>query len=77
MEELQEIGVQQVDVIVSEWMGYGLLFESMLDSVLHARDKWLRPGGAMLPDKASIHIAGASEGALGIGFWQVGAALLQ
>ena len=29
----------QVDVIVSEWMGYALLFESMLDSVLHARDR--------------------------------------
>ena len=29
----------QVDVIVSEWMGYALLFESMLDSVLYARDR--------------------------------------
>ena len=31
--------VRQVDVIASEWMGYALLFESMLDSVLHARDR--------------------------------------
>ena len=31
----------QVDIIVSEWMGYALLYESMLDSVLFARDKWL------------------------------------
>ena len=30
--------VVQVDVIVSEWMGYALLFESMLDTVLYARD---------------------------------------
>ena len=30
----------QVDVIVSEWMGYALLFESMLDSVLYARDRY-------------------------------------
>lgn len=29
----------QVDVIVSEWMGYALLFESMLDTVLYARDR--------------------------------------
>ena len=29
----------QVDVVVSEWMGYGLFFECMLDSVLHARDR--------------------------------------
>ena len=41
----------KVDVIISEWMGYALLYESMLDSVLHARDKWLVPGGVMLPDR--------------------------
>ena len=28
-----------VDVIVSEWMGFYLLHESMLDSVLNARDR--------------------------------------
>ena len=33
------MSVAQVDVIVSEWMGYALLFESMLDSVLVARDR--------------------------------------
>ena len=32
--------VQQVDIIVSEWMGYFLIYESMLDTVLYARDKW-------------------------------------
>ena len=31
----------KVDVIVSEWMGYCLLYESMLPTVLAARDKWL------------------------------------
>jgi hypothetical protein len=30
-----------VDIIISEWMGYFLLYESMLDTVLYARDKWL------------------------------------
>lgn len=43
---------------MSEWMGYALLFESMLDTVLHARDVYLKPGGAVLPDIASIFIAG-------------------
>lgn len=38
---------EQVDIIVSEWMGYFLLRESMLDSVIVARDKFLKPGGAM------------------------------
>jgi type I protein arginine methyltransferase len=29
-----------VDIIVSEWMGYFLLRESMMDSVVRARDAW-------------------------------------
>lgn len=37
--------VKQVDIIVSEWMGYCLLYEAMLDSVLYARDKYLAPDG--------------------------------
>ena len=38
-------------MIVSEWMGYSLLYEAMLDTVLFARDKWLAPGGILMPDK--------------------------
>lgn len=34
---------EKVDVIVSEWMGYMLLYETMLPSVLYVRDKWLKP----------------------------------
>jgi type I protein arginine methyltransferase len=30
---------EYVDIIISEWMGYFLLYESMLDTVLYARDK--------------------------------------
>ena len=37
-------------------MGYCLFYESMLNTVLYARDKWLVPGGLMFPDKASLHI---------------------
>ncbi|MEW5304836.1 MAG: hypothetical protein WDW36_007419 [Sanguina aurantia] len=33
--------VEKVDIIVSEWMGYFLVYESMLETVLFARDKWL------------------------------------
>ncbi len=33
--------VEKVDVIISEWMGYCLFYESMLDTVIYARDKWL------------------------------------
>lgn len=34
--------VDKVDIIISEWMGYFLVYESMLQSVLFARDKWLK-----------------------------------
>lgn len=36
-----ELPVKQVDVIISEWMGYCLFYESMLSTVMCARDKWL------------------------------------
>jgi len=36
---------EKVDIIISEWMGYFLIYESMLDSVIYARDKWLKEDG--------------------------------
>lgn len=49
--------VPQVDIIVSEWMGYCLLFEAMFDSVIYARDRYLAPGGLMVPSHATLRIA--------------------
>lgn len=48
---------EQVDVIVSEWMGYFLLRESMLDSVLIARDRHLKPSGSLFPSHATLFLA--------------------
>lgn len=45
-------GINHVDVIISEWMGYALLYESMLDSVLVARDRFLKP----LPENYDVEI---------------------
>ena len=53
---------EKVDIIISEWMGYFLLYESMLDTVLFARDKWLVPGGLMFPDKANLYICAIEDG---------------
>ncbi|KAJ7166306.1 protein arginine N-methyltransferase [Mycena crocata] len=47
-------GVHHVDVIISEWMGYALLYESMLDSVLRARDRFLKPEGVMAPSQCQM-----------------------
>ena len=48
---------EKVDVIISEWMGYFLLRESMFDSVIIARDKWMKPGGAMYPSHATMSLS--------------------
>lgn len=56
-----ELPVPKVDIIISEWMGYCLFYESMLDTVLYARDKWLAEGGLMFPDKATLYITGIED----------------
>ncbi|KAI8323305.1 S-adenosyl-L-methionine-dependent methyltransferase [Martensiomyces pterosporus] len=52
----------KVDIIISEWMGYFLLYESMLDTVLVARDKYLQPDGMIFPDTATMVIATIEDG---------------
>ena len=52
----------KVDIIISEWMGYFLLYESMLDTVLYARDTYLEKDGLIFPDKATIYFAGIEDG---------------
>lgn len=54
--------VESVDIIVSEWMGYFLFYESMLDTVLFARDKWLVEGGLIFPDKATLSLVAIEDG---------------
>lgn len=56
-----ELPVPQVDIIISEWMGYFLLFEAMLDSVLVARDRWLAPNGIMAPSQTRILMAALDD----------------
>ncbi|GJM99001.1 hypothetical protein PR202_ga16058 [Eleusine coracana subsp. coracana] len=56
-----DLPVPKVDVIISEWMGYFLLFENMLNTVLYARDKWLADDGVVLPDKASLHLTAIED----------------
>lgn len=53
--------IKQFDIIISEWMGYFLLYESMLDTVLLARDKYLAPGGMIFPDTATIYLAAIED----------------
>lgn len=50
-------GLESVDIIVSQWMGFFLMYEARLGEVLCARDKWLKPGGLLFPDRAKMHMA--------------------
>ncbi|KAJ0822898.1 putative methyltransferase [Helianthus annuus] len=71
IEDVQINGM--VDVIVSEWMGYMLLYESMLGSVIFARDRWLKPGGLILPSHAVLYMAPVTHPdryAESIDFWR-------
>ncbi|KAG0203938.1 hypothetical protein BGX28_003940 [Mortierella sp. GBA30] len=51
----------KVDIIISEWMGYFLLYEAMLDSVLVARDRFLVPGGILAPSQTRILLTTTSD----------------
>jgi protein arginine N-methyltransferase 3 len=69
------IGKEKVDIIISEWMGYGLLFEGMLDSVLRARDTYLKPEGILVPSHCNIRLAPIADAewvaqSTGENFWK-------
>ncbi|KAF2675705.1 S-adenosyl-L-methionine-dependent methyltransferase [Lentithecium fluviatile CBS 122367] len=55
------IGKDKVDIIISEWMGYGLLFEGMFDSVIRARDLCLKEDGLMVPSHCTLRLAPISN----------------
>ena len=48
---------ERVDVIVSEWLGGFGIDEGMLVPVITARDRWLKPGGVMIPDSVTAWVA--------------------
>lgn len=65
VEDLHELpgSYKDVDIIVSEWMGYCLFFENMLPSVFCARDRFMKRradgsfDGLMVPSHVSVHLA--------------------
>jgi len=65
LEELEASGEAafqpRFDAVISEWMGYALLFESMLDSVLYAREHLLAPGGRIFPEVCRLLVCGAAD----------------
>ncbi|XP_014294351.1 protein arginine N-methyltransferase 1 isoform X2 [Halyomorpha halys] len=49
------------DIIISEWMGYFLLYERMLESIIIARDRFLKEDGLLLPSSCYLWVAGCSD----------------
>ncbi|CAH1116695.1 unnamed protein product [Phaedon cochleariae] len=60
---------EKVDIIVSEWMGFYLLHEAMLDSVIVARDRFLKPDGLMFPETATLYSTPCSVPSM-YDFWE-------
>ena len=55
--QIKDIEIEDnIDIIVSEWMGYCLLYELMLPSVIFAREKY-KPD-IMIPGQAAVLICG-------------------
>uniref|UniRef100_H3AWQ8 type I protein arginine methyltransferase n=1 Tax=Latimeria chalumnae TaxID=7897 RepID=H3AWQ8_LATCH len=51
-----------LNVVIENWLGYFLLFESMLDSVIYARDKYLAEEGSVVyPDLCTINLAALGD----------------
>lgn len=52
---------ESVDVIVSEWLGTIGVDENLLAPLLRARDRYLKPGGRMLPESVTAWMAPVTD----------------
>lgn len=56
--EIEHVNLpENVDVLVSEWLGAFGVDENMLAPLVVARNRWLKPGGTMLPERVTAWIA--------------------
>jgi histone-arginine methyltransferase CARM1 len=55
--KLEEVELpEKVDIIISEPLGVLLVHERMLETYVLGREKFLKPGGLMLPFNGTIHV---------------------
>jgi SAM-dependent methyltransferase len=58
--DLEDVDLpEKVDVIISEWMGGLGVDENMLAPLVMARDRWLKPGGIIVPGRVTAMLAPA------------------
>lgn len=59
--KIEEVELPEpVDLIVSVFTGNLLYDEDLLPSLFHARDRYLKPGGKLIPDLAELRLAPVS-----------------
>ena len=59
--KIEEIELpEKVDCIISVFTGNFLLTEDLLPSLFYARDRFLRPGGMIIPDRAMMEVVPVS-----------------
>jgi predicted RNA methylase len=71
--DLEDVSLpEKVDVLVSEWMGGLGVDENMLAPLVMARDRWLKPGGKIVPGRVTAWLAPASVPIFdeGIEYWR-------
>jgi SAM-dependent methyltransferase len=63
---------EKADIIVSEWLGGYGMDENLLPMIVLARDRWLKPGGRMIPGTVTSWMAPAYDARLQeeIYFWR-------
>lgn len=59
IEDIKQL--ELVDTLVSEPIGVLLVHERMIESYIVARDRFLKPGGAMVPSMGTIYVAPFSD----------------
>lgn len=65
IEDITQVnGIEMVDTLVSEPIGVLLLHERMIESYIVARDRFLKPGGVMIPSMGTIYVAPFSDSSL-------------
>jgi len=72
-QDLEDVTLpEKVDVIVSEWMGGFGVDENMLAPLVIARDRWLKPGGKIIPERVTSFVAAAeiSDFDEAIAYWR-------
>jgi len=61
---------ERADLVVSETIGSFVFSEDILPTIVDARERFLQPGGTLIPSRITIRIAPIESFEEGTGFWE-------